>query len=71
MERWAGQELKSLLEGKYAEKGKPKRVTCDKRMEIVEKVLVGKVNKQIVSKIKSNGGVSIGLSGRDHQLLKV
>ena len=40
-------------------------------MEIVEKVLVGKVNKQIVSKIKSNGGVSIGLSGRDHQLLKV
>ncbi|MBT6795556.1 acetylglutamate kinase [bacterium] len=47
------------------------RVTCDKTMEIVEKVLVGKVNKQIVSKIKSNGGVSIGLSGRDHQLLKV
>ena len=47
------------------------RVTCDKTMEIVEKVLVGKVNKQIVSKIKSNGGVSVGLSGRDHELLKV
>ena len=47
------------------------RVTCDKTMEIVEKVLVGKVNKQIVSKIKSCGGTSIGLSGKDQQLFKV
>ena len=47
------------------------RVTCDKTMEIVEKVLVGKVNKQIVSKIKSCGGTSIGLSGKDKQLFKV
>ena len=40
-------------------------------MEIVEKVLVGKVNTQIVSKIKSCGGTSIGLSGKDQQLFKV
>jgi acetylglutamate kinase len=47
------------------------RVTCDKTMDIVEKVLAGKVNKQIVSKIKSSGGAPIGLSGKDEQLLKV
>lgn len=47
------------------------RVTCDQTMEVVEKVLVGKVNKQIVSKIKINGGKSVGLSGKDKELLKV
>jgi acetylglutamate kinase len=47
------------------------RVTCDKTMDIVEKVLFKKVNKQIVSKINSIGGSSIGLSGAQNQLLKV
>ena len=47
------------------------RVTCDRTMEVVEKVLVGKVNKQIASKIKVNGGASVGISGRDRELLKV
>ena len=47
------------------------RVTCDNTMKVVEKILVSKVNKQIVSKIKANGGASIGISGKDKELLKV
>jgi len=47
------------------------RVTCDKTMDIVEEVLFKKVNKQIVSKINSIGGSSVGLSGAQDQLLKV
>ena len=40
-------------------------------MKIVEMVLGRKVNKQIVSKINSNGGSAIGLSGADGELLRV
>ena len=40
-------------------------------MKIVETVLGGKVNNQIVSKINSNGGSAIGLSGADGELLRV
>ena len=47
------------------------RITCDETMKIVETVLGGKVNKQIVSKINSNGGSAIGLSGADGELLRV
>ena len=41
------------------------RVTDEPTMEVVEMVLSGKVNKQIVSHIQSKGGKSIGISGRD------
>ena len=47
------------------------RVTCPKTMEVVEMVLGGKVNKEIVSKIIMNGGKSVGISGKDGGLLKV
>ena len=47
------------------------RITCDETMKIVETVLGGKVNNQIVSKINSNGGSAIGLSGADGELLRV
>lgn len=46
------------------------RVTDRETMEIVEMVLGGKVNKQIVSGIEASGGKAIGLSGKDAGLIK-
>lgn len=45
------------------------RVTDEETMEIVEMVLVGKINKDIVSRINSYGGRAVGLSGKDADLL--
>ena len=45
------------------------RVTNRETMDIVEMVLVGKVNKEIVSLINSHGGNAVGLSGKDGNLL--
>jgi len=45
------------------------RVTDDETMEIVEMVLVGKVNKSIVSALHMQGGRSVGLSGKDGGLI--
>ncbi len=45
------------------------RVTDEKVMEIVEMVLVGKVNKEITSLINKIGGKAVGLSGKDANLL--
>ncbi|MCS7205090.1 MAG: acetylglutamate kinase [Leptospiraceae bacterium] len=44
------------------------RVTSDEVMEIVEMVLSGYINKEIVSLIQKHGGKSIGISGRDANL---
>mgnify|MGYP001352130406 FL=1 len=46
------------------------RVTDKKTMEIVEMVLMGRVNKQIVSGINKTGSLSIGLSGLDGNLIQ-
>lgn len=46
------------------------RITDADTMEIVEMVLSGKINKRIVSLINSQGGLAIGLSGKDGQLLE-
>ncbi|HZK18890.1 MAG TPA: acetylglutamate kinase [Clostridia bacterium] len=45
------------------------RVTDDQTMEIVEMVLVGKINKEIVSAVNHIGGKAVGLSGKDASLL--
>lgn len=45
------------------------RVTDEETMEIVEMVLVGKVNKLIVSELERQGGRSVGLSGKDGKLI--
>lgn len=47
------------------------RVTTRETMEIVEMVLVGKINKTIVRAINSAGGHAVGLSGADADLMKV
>ncbi|KAG2699967.1 hypothetical protein I3843_07G211900 [Carya illinoinensis] len=45
------------------------RVTDSETMEIVSMVLVGKVNKHLVSLINRAGATAVGLSGMDGQLL--
>jgi len=46
------------------------RVTDEETVEIVEMVLVGKINKDIVGRINHHGGRAIGLSGKDASLLR-
>jgi len=46
------------------------RVTDSATMDVVEMVLGGTVNKQIVSLINRNGGQAIGLTGKDGQLIR-
>jgi acetylglutamate kinase len=46
------------------------RVTDRETMDVVEMVLVGKINKEIVSLINKNGGKAIGLSGKDGNLIR-
>ena len=46
------------------------RVTDKETMDVVEMVLVGKVNKEIVSLINGCGGKAVGLSGKDGELIK-
>jgi len=45
------------------------RVTDQETMDIVEMVLVGKVNKEIVTLINQHGGMAVGLSGKDGGLI--
>jgi len=45
------------------------RVTDEATMDVVEMVLGGKINKQIVTLINQHGGNAVGLSGKDGELL--
>lgn len=46
------------------------RVTNSEAMDVVEMVLGGSVNKQIVNLINHNGGQAIGVTGKDGQLIR-
>jgi acetylglutamate kinase len=46
------------------------RVTDRETMEIVEMILAGAINKQLVSAINAEGGCAIGLSGKDGGLIE-
>jgi len=46
------------------------RVTDKKTMDIVEMVLMGRVNKQIVRGINSTGSLAVGISGLDGNLIQ-
>ena len=46
------------------------RVTDQETMDIVEMVLGGLINKEIVALINSHGGKAVGLSGKDGGLIK-
>lgn len=45
------------------------RYTDDATMDVVEMVLGGKVNKDIVSRINGQGGKAVGLTGKDGMLI--
>lgn len=45
------------------------RITDKETVEIVEMVLVGKINKEIVKTINKHGGKAVGLSGKDGNLI--
>lgn len=45
------------------------RVTDDETMELVEMVLVGRINPELVGLINQHGGHAIGLNGKDSDLI--
>lgn len=47
------------------------RVTDDETMEVVEMVLGGKINREIVELVQQGGGSAVGLTGSDGALLRV
>lgn len=67
-----GPEITSMLKrlGIKSEFVNGLRVTDRPTMEVVEMVLGGKVNKEIVAGINANGGQAIGISGKDGNLIK-
>ncbi len=67
-----GPEINEFLNrtGKKSEFVDGLRVTDEETMDIVQAVLAGKVNKDLVSLIHKNGGKAIGLCGVDAGLLK-
>jgi len=66
-----GPEITSLLElmGIDVKFVNGLRVTDQAVLDVASMVLVGKINKQIVSQIQAYGGKAIGISGIDGQLL--
>ncbi|MDO9573737.1 MAG: acetylglutamate kinase, partial [Candidatus Contubernalis sp.] len=66
-----GAEVTRLMEkvGKEAEFVNGLRVTDKETIELVEMVLVGKINKEIVGLINQYGGKAVGLSGKDSNLI--
>ena len=67
-----GPQIGALMKrlGKQAEFVGGMRVTDADTVEIVEMVLVGKINKEIVGLINHHGGRAVGLSGKDGDLLR-
>ena len=67
-----GPEINAMLK-KIGKEGKflnGMRVTDQETMDIVQQVLAGKVNKDLVQRLEDAGGKAIGLCGLDGSLLK-
>ena len=67
-----GPQIGELLSriGKQSEFVQGMRVTDRETMDVVEMVLGGQVNKDIVSLISSHGGRAVGISGRDGNFIR-
>ncbi len=67
-----GPKITSILKrmGKESTFIHGQRVTDEETVDIVEMVLGGLINKQIVSLINNHGGLAIGLSGKDGNLIE-
>jgi acetylglutamate kinase len=68
-----GPQIAATLErlGKTSSYVEGLRVTDDETMEVVEMVLGGKINPDIVQLVNRGGGSGVGLSGRDAGMLRV
>jgi acetylglutamate kinase len=66
-----GPQIGKMLEqiGKESEFINGMRVTDSETMDVVEMVLGGLVNKEIVSMINQHGGKAVGLTGKDGDLI--
>lgn len=66
-----GPQINEMLEkvGKKGEFVQGMRVTDSETMDIVEMVLGGHVNKEIVSMITTFGGRAVGITGRDNHFI--
>jgi acetylglutamate kinase len=66
-----GPQIDELLKtmGVVSERIDGLRVTDDRTMEVVEMVLGGKINQDIVSLICTHGGHAVGLSGKDDSFI--
>ena len=67
-----GPQINEMLEkiGKKGEFVQGMRVTDDETMSIVEMVLGGLVNKEIVSLLNQSGAKAVGITGRDNHFIK-
>jgi acetylglutamate kinase len=67
-----GPQIGELLKriGKTSEFVDGVRVTDSETMDVVEMVLGGLINKQIVNLISRHGGKAVGLTGKDGQLIR-
>jgi acetylglutamate kinase len=67
-----GKRISELMEklGKKPQFVEGHRVTDSETVEIVEMVLSGVVNKEIVTNIIKNGGKAVGISGKDNFTIK-
>ena len=67
-----GPQINDMLErvGKEGVFVQGMRVTDGETMDIVEMVLCGHVNKEIVSMINTHGGKAVGVTGRDGHFIK-
>lgn len=67
-----GPQIADLLKriGKESKFVSGMRVTDSETMDVVEMVLGGLVNKDIVNLINSQGGSAVGLSGKDGELIR-
>jgi len=67
-----GPQIGDLLKrvGKQSEFVQGMRVTDRETMDVVEMVLGGQVNKDIVNLINRNGGRAVGLTGKDGDLIR-
>jgi acetylglutamate kinase len=68
-----GPQIGATLErlGKQSTFVNGRRVTDDETMEVVEMVLGGKVNREIVALIQRGGGRAVGLTGSDGDMIRV
>ena len=67
-----GPQIGKLLEqiGKQSRFIEGMRVTDNETMDVVEMVLGGQVNKQIVALINRHGGKAVGLTGKDGNMIR-